>query len=274
MRLIAALALWAFLPSLAPAEQWKTLAPGMELGEFPANPDESDQHSRIIVLRIQPELWDLEFIGISSTDEPEGRTAKEWGRKYGLAAVINAGMYAEDYRTHIGYLQYREKVHSKKVNLYQSVAAFHPLKKSLPAFRIFDLDSANTSMDEILSGYASAVQNLRLIKRPGENRWQQQERKWSEAALGEDSSGRILFIFYRDPISMHDFNRILLSLKIDIVAAQHLEGGPEAQLYINVADVEMEMSGTYEAFFREKEKQTFAMPVPNVLGVRSRATKE
>jgi len=177
MRFIAVLAMSGLLTSPASAEEWKTLAPGMELGEFRVKADESYRDAKIIVLRIDPKHWDLEFAGIGATGETEGRTAKEWAKKEGLAAVINAGMYAEDYRTHIGYIRYREQVHNKKVNQYQSVAAFHPRKKNLPAFLIFDLDSPNVSMDAILSDYASAVQNLRLIKRPGENRWSQQEKK-------------------------------------------------------------------------------------------------
>jgi len=70
---------------------------------------------------------------------------------------------------------------------------------------------------------------LRLIKKPGINVWQQQDREWSEAAIGEDKEGRILLIFSRSSFSMYDFNKELLQSGIGIVAAQHLEGGPEAQ---------------------------------------------
>jgi len=40
--------------------------------------------------------------------------------------------------------------------------------------------------------YSSAIQNLRLIKKPGINVWNRQNRKWSEASIGEDDKGRIL----------------------------------------------------------------------------------
>ena len=68
---------------------------------------------------------------------------------------------------------------------------------------------------------------------------------WSEAALGEDSSGRILFIFSRSPFTMHNFNQELLSLGVNLVAAQHLEGGPEAQFYVRIGHVTHEMFGSY-----------------------------
>jgi hypothetical protein len=129
------------------------------------------------------------------------------------------------------------------------------------------------TFDSIRRHYASAVQNLRLIKRPGSNQWGRQTRKWSEAALGEDDSGRILFIFLRAPLSMHDFNRELLKAGIGVVAAQHLEGGPEAQLYLHVGKAKLELFGSYETSFREDDSNKVPWPVPNVLGVRGRGTE-
>jgi len=97
------------------------------------------------------------------------------------------------------------------------------------------------------------------------------EVEWSEAALGEDDAGRILFIFSRAPFSMHDLNRELLAAGIGLVAAQHLEGGPEAQLYVHAGSTELEMFGSYETSFVENDKNSIAWPVPNILGVRPRA---
>ena len=129
-------------------------------------------------------------------------------------------------------------------------------------------------MDKIVGDYSSVVQNLRLIKRPGENRWGQQDKLWSEAALGEDTSGRILFILTRSPFTMHDFNRALLALGIGVVSAQHLEGGPEAQLYVNVGDVKLEMFGSYETSYKEDDENAASWVIPNVLGVRPRPSAD
>jgi len=70
---------------------------------------------------------------------------------------------------------------------------------------------------------------------------------------------------------MHDLNHELLTSNIGIVAAQHLEGGPEAQLYLHVDEVEIEMFGSYENSFREDNGNATPWPVPNVLGVRARS---
>jgi GH24 family phage-related lysozyme (muramidase) len=254
-------------------DPWQSLAPGMDLGTFAASQPSSSGDSRITVLRIDPNLWSLEFIGQSLNGESKGRTARQWSKAYHLTAAINAGMFATDYSTHIGYLRFRDHLNNDNVNAYQSVAAFDPRRDGLPRFRIFDLDSPGVSMETILRDYASAIQNLRLIQRPGQNRWHQQERRWSEAALGEDESGRILFIFCRSPYTMHDFNNELLSLGIGVVAAQHLEGGPQAQLYIRIGELKLEIAGSHGTSFLDNDDSSAAWPIPNVLGVRPRASE-
>ena len=268
---LALACIWLLIacPAIA-ADSWRTLAPGLELGTFAAADSSGAGDSRITVLRIDPDAWDLEFVGMSRGGESTGRTAREWGKKYELAAAINAGMFATDYRTHVGYLRFREHVNSGGVNGYQSVAAFDPRHDGLPRFQMFDLDEPGVTMDAIRRDYASAVQNLRLIKRSGQNRWSHDERKWSEAALGEDDAGRILFIFCRSPFSMHDLNRELLRIGIGVVCAQHLEGGPEAQLYVHAGEVELELWGSYETSFKENDGNDAPWPVPNVLGIRPR----
>jgi len=250
---------------------WTSLAPGMELGRFTVKKPRAVGDPPITILRIDPKLWELVLIGRSWDDESANQTAGEWCEKHKLTAAINAGMFGTDYTTHIGYLGSKGHVNSSHVNKYMSVAAFDPKKgKGLPEFRIFDLDDPGVTMDIILGDFSSVVQNLRLIKRPGENRWNQQDKMWSEAALGEDSSGRVLFIFSRSPFTMHDLNRELLSIGIGLVAAQHLEGGPEAQLYLRIGNVTHEMFGSYETSFRENDRNTVPWPIPNVLGVRQK----
>ncbi len=248
---------------------WTLLSPGLELGSFAVNKTSPAGNSRITIIRIDPNRWELVLTGSSWDDKPGNKTAREWCEAHGFTAAINAGMFATDYSTHVGYMASKGHVNSSHVNHYQSVAAFHPKKeKGLPAFRIFDLDDPGVTTDSILNDYTSVVQNLRLIKRPGENRWRRQNKKWSEAALGEDRSGRVLFIFTRSPFTMHDFNRELLALGIGVVAAQHLEGGPQAQFYLHIGNVRREMFGSYETTFREHDEKAVPWPIPNILGVR------
>jgi hypothetical protein len=251
---------------------WQTLAPGMELRYVAAAKPSATGDSRIVVLRMDTADWELTAVGVSQTGEPGGHTARSWCANHGLTAAINAGMFETDQKTHLGYMRCGEHMFNSHSNKYQSVAAFGPRdEKSLPRFRIFDLDAPGVTFETIKQDYDSAVQNLRLVKRSGSNQWPQQEKKWSEAALGEDDSGRILFIFSRSPFSMHDLNQELLAAGIGLVAAQHLEGGPEAQLYLHTGGVEMEMFGSYETSFIENDTNSIPWPIPNVLGVRPRS---
>jgi hypothetical protein len=273
----ALLGLGAFLVLAAPSPPaadgaWRSLAPGLDLRVLEARTASPVGDSTITVLRIDPEGWELVVVGMGRAGEPALRTAREWAQSHGLAAAINAGMFATDYATHVGYLRFRNHVNSPRVNDYRSVAAFDPLGSTgRPRFRIFDLDAPGVTMEGILADYGSAIQNLRLIRRPGTNRWSPQDRRWSEAALGEDREGRILFLFARSPFSMHDLNDELLRSGIGIVAAQHLEGGPEAQLYVRAGGRERELFGSWETAFREDDRNGAPWPVPIVLGVRPRA---
>jgi hypothetical protein len=251
---------------------WETIDTGLELGNFKVKSETPVGDSTIVILRIDPAQWELRFLCSSENKDTSNYTAKKWCQKFGLVAATNAGMFATDYKTHVGYLKNETHLNNARWNKYQSAAAFKPLKEGLPPFRIFDLDVEEES--GISEKYDRIVQNLRLIKRPHENRWSKQDKMWSEAALGEDSKGRILFIFCRSPYSMYNLNKILLSLQIDLVCAQHLEGGPEAQLYIKSDDKEYEFVGSYETSFNVNDYNKRAWPIPNVLGIVKKAVEK
>jgi hypothetical protein len=81
-------------------------------------------------------------------------TAREWCEKRKFTAAINAGMFAGDGKTHLGYQRSREHVNNGRANNYQSVAAFDPRYPKLPSFRIFDLDASPVTLQDILRDYA------------------------------------------------------------------------------------------------------------------------
>ena len=252
------------------APDWQLLSPGMELKFVSIHRPDMAPTAPITVLRIDAHLWELQAIGASSTGDNASHTAREWCQAQEFTAAINAGMFMTDGMTHVGLMRFRGHTNNGAVNNYRSVAAFDPHDSHLAPFHIFDLDTPQVTVDSILKDYESAVQNLRLIKRPGSNQWSKQSTMWSEAALGEDDAGRILFIFSRAPFSMHDLNEEMLAADIGIVAAQHLEGGPEAQLYVHASSFTLEQFGSYETAFRENDSNPAPLPIPNVLGVRPR----
>jgi hypothetical protein len=253
---------------------WKRLEDGLELGIFHSNTPSLFGSSEISILRVDPRLWDLKLYTIQELGYDTSITAKEWSARLNLTAVINAGMYLHDVTTHVGYLQAGDTIQSNHINRYQSVAGFSPKDKALPPFRIFDLDEDKTTIAKITAQYSYVVQNLRLIKRPGINRWTQQNQRWNEAALGEDKQGRALLIYSRGRLSVHDFNELLLSLPIDLVSAQHLEGGKEAQLYINHVQHTEEIANSLDNPFLAHSSGLKAWPIPNIIGVSKKSAAD
>ena len=65
---------------------------------------------------------------------------------------------------------------------------------------------------------------------------------------------------------MHDFNNILLELPIDIVCAQHLEGGAQASVYLSHKGVEVDEQGCIKHACDETEGLEGVWRIPNVLG--------
>jgi uncharacterized protein YigE (DUF2233 family) len=254
------------------ASAWTPLEAGLELRWVSAREPSASGDSRIAVVRADPTTWRLEVVGQGLGGETSSRSAREWARGRDLALAVNAGMFGEDYTTHVGYLETGGTVLSRRINSYQSVAAFDPRDPArVPPFRIFDLDVAGVTLESLRADYGSLVQNLRLVKRPGVNRWSPQEKRWSEAALGEDGEGRILFMFSASPFSMHDLVRELLAADIGLVAAQHLEGGRLAQLYLRAGGVELELfEGSANATAGDGGSAS-AWPIPNALGLRRRS---
>lgn len=240
----------------AAADPWRELAPGLDLARFSVTTLAAAPAGELVVLRVDPQRWQLAYYA-GQDHGGQARTVTGWCQELGLVAAINAGMYQGDGSSHVGFLQLDGRVRQRQANHYLSAMGLSPLDDADPDFRLFDLDE--TPLDEVSRRYRCVVQNLRLIKRPRLNRWQPQDRRWREAALGEDARGQALLIFCETPLSMHDFNEVLLALPIDLVSAQHLDGNLPAQLQVQLPDFAAHFPATAES-----------PAVPNVLGVTAR----
>jgi hypothetical protein len=247
---------------------WTPLEEGLDLGRFKVKQYTPFGDSTIVIVRIDPDYYDFVLLSTAGSADSTRRTVDGWCDDFHLTAAINAGMYNIDRHSHIGYLKADGRVINPTIvrRDYRSAAAFGPMDDSLPEFRLYDLDE--TPVQAVIAGYRNVVQNIRLIKRPGENRWPEKPEKWSEAALGEDVDGRMLMIFCKSPYTMHDFNDVLLSLPIDIVSAQHLEGGAQAQMHIEAGGKSVTFHGTHASGL------TVPSRIPNVVGVRKRANSK
>ena len=250
--------------------QWTALEPGIEYATVePAGPRDLPIDGRLHVVRIDPRRRQLEAV-MSGGDDAKLRPAGRWCRERHLAVAINMGMYETDQRTNTGYVRKAGYVNNGHWSAKYKVAlGFSPTKAraaagAAPVF-MADLDDPNAKAR--LADYGTVIQDLRLI-RGGHNVWQNQDRRWSEAAVAVDKQGRVLFIFSRYPRTMPELNDLLLALPLDLDTAMHVEGGPEASLSIHAGKVNLDLNGSYETGFVENDGEARQWPIPNVLGVR------
>jgi phosphodiester glycosidase len=245
-------------------KMWKKLEPGLELGSFTPSRKSTFGDSVIRVLRIDLEYFQLRLLNASAKAKGQRKSVRDWVNDNGLIAGINASMYQQDNLTSVSYMKTGNHVNSSWVSKDRTFLAFDPKDKSYPSAKIFDRDCED--FEETRKHYRSLIQSIRMVSCEGKNVWEPQQKKWSIAALGMDSKGRMLFMHVRSPYSTHDFINILLDLPIDLKRAMYVEGGKDAQLYINTVKDEFEFIGNYSTGVNNADS-TIAWPVPNVLGI-------
>ncbi|HEX2815972.1 MAG TPA: phosphodiester glycosidase family protein [Phenylobacterium sp.] len=259
----------AAAPRTAPALKWTVLQPGLEYATSEApGARELPIDGHIHLVRVDPKQRRLEAV-MAGAGDGRLRTAAEWCHERDLAVAINMGMYEEDRRTNTGYARSGRYVNNGHWSSKYKAALGFGAKEGggAPAVLMADLDDAGDR--KRLEGYGTVVQNLRLI-RGGQGLWQKQERRWSEAAVGIDKQGRLLFVFSRYPYAMKELNDILLALPLALDGAMHVEGGPEASLSIHAGGVNIDLNGSFETGFVENDGVERQWPIPNVLGVGRR----
>lgn len=245
---------------------WERLEPGLEFGvaQSPIRSEVGD--SRIRILRIDPTRFELRLLNSSASPEGSPLTAREWSQHYGLLAAINASLYQSDQRTSIALMKSRTHTNNPRLSKHNAVLLFDRLDSGVPPVQI--VDRTCRDLADVQGHYGAMVQSIRMVSCNRANVWSQQpENKWSTAAIGIDQDGKLLFFHVRSPLSTHDLIDGLLALPLGLREAMYVEGGPEAQLYVNAAGRELEFVGSHGSSFAGIENTT-ALPIPNVLGVR------
>ena len=260
---IFALAVSAAAPNATPV--WRALGPGADYAAIAISPRPTIGDGLLHVVRVDPARAALRT-RLAAEAGGGARTARQWSDGRRIAAVINAGMYATDFSTHVGYLRVGERFHSPRwASEYQSVLLLGARRHGLPAATIRDARPGDTAA--AFADYDTVIQNLRLIRNPGVNVWGQSGRRWSEAAIALDREGHILLLFCRSPFTMHDFNALLTRMPLGIVRAMHVEGGPEASLSVRGPGIALDLAGSYETGFNASDGNDHQWPLPNVVVV-------
>jgi len=246
---------------------WKRLGPGVEWTELPSPLPSTQGDSRFTIARVDPSQQPVELFSAEALHLPGNLTPDGWAEKYGLLAVINAGMFQKDDRLPVGYA----KVDGQVLNAhwkpsYQAVFVSDPIDANLPRSRLLDAD-CDGDVKALAARYRTVLQSLRMIDCHGTNVWKPQPKQWSTAALASDDQGRLLFIHARSPYRVYDFDEILLKLPLKVTRAMYLEGGPEASLHLVTPDGPQRRMGLELGFFGNSYNTRY-WELPNVFAVR------
>ena len=244
---------------------WENLEKGLDLGVFPAPKKSAFGDSLIRILRADTDFFGLRLMNASSEEQGKRWSAKKWANKNNLIATINASMYQKNLLSSVSYMKTRKHTNNKWVSKDRTILAFDPNEKTSEPVQIIDRDCENFNV--LRKKYGTLVQSIRMVSCHGENMWQQQKRMWSTAAIGLDKKNHVLFIHVRSPYTPHDLINMLLQLPIGLKQAMYVEGGADAQLYINTGKEEHEFIGSYSTGSREHDENDYSRPIPNVLGL-------
>ncbi len=277
--LLAVIVLFALWPGRMvwagdPGPNWQNIEPGLELATFSAaGVVRPATATSIKVLRIDPSRFEFRLLNASRLKGGKPLSARQWSRRHNLVAAINASMYQRDHMTSVSYMKSGKHVNNTWFSKDKALLVFDPQTSALPPVQILDRDCQD--VQRLRKQYRSLVQSIRMVSCQRENVWAQQPRKkWSVSAIGEDQQGRILFIHSRVPTSVHDLIEHLLKLKsVQLKRAMYVEGGPEAQLYVNAGEKRQEFVGTFKNSRADSAGNTIAWPIPNVIGVVRKSGK-
>jgi uncharacterized protein YigE (DUF2233 family) len=249
----------------APEPVWQKLSDGLELVFFHSPEASETGDSKIRVLRIDTARYQLRLLNASASKKGRPLSAKEWCRQNGLVAAINASMYQADLKASVSLMRTKSHINNPRLSKDMAILAFDRNSSDVPPVKIIDRQCEDFKTWE--KRYKTLIQSIRMISCKGKNVWAQQTQKWSTAAVAVDDRGRVLFIHVGSPYSTHDLINILKQLPLDIDRAMYVEGGPQAQLYINIGTHEHEFVGSYKLEIEENVNSLFSRPIPNVVGI-------
>ena len=250
------------------AQNWEEINDGISFAKFELSQKSEYSDSKVTIIKIDPAQFDF---GIYCETEygPKRRNTVQWTEDFNLNCVINAGMFQTDYLKGCGILKNYDHINNsisaKDQNMY---FVCNPKNDSLPEAQLVDINEENA--EELILQYQSVLQSIRMLSADGRNVWQKQPNMWSEAALGEDKDGNILFIHCRSPYIMHDFINEMMKLPINLQKMMHLEGGWEASLYVDYLETQIRKVGSYETDCNESDDNQSFYHLPNVIGVKKK----
>jgi len=255
-----------FLPAKLSAIgfSWQSLEDGLEFAEWDMPYAAKVGDSKIRILRASPVTHRLTLHMVSAGDSDKPLSAMDWASTKGLSAATNAGMYQKDGSKSVGYMKRDNHTNNPRVSRDKSIL----VAASDGSFQLIDRECDD--WEKIQKRFSIFIQSIRMISCRGTNVWSQQDKIWSQVAVGLDADNRILFAHARAPYSTHDFSKSLLALPLNLKRAMYLEGGPPAQMAVRTKKLQQSFIGSYSTGSNENDANAFAVPVPNVIGLEQK----
>ena len=247
------------------------LVPGITIERFlaPVAPSVPVGDRCVTVVRVDPARHTLQLH--TARTEGGARTVDKWSESAKLEAVLNAAMYADDQRS-VGLMVSAGGVNNGGDNRkYGGFLAWDRTRDAIPEVAAFGRDCPDFDLDAIRRDYRSVVQNYRLLDCQGHPIAWQDPKLFSAAVVGTDKRGWLVFAHVRTPYAMTDLAKVLAAPDLEMASAMHVEGGPEASLYVGAGGVLVREMGSYETGFMANDDNHDFWPIPNVLGVVPRA---
>jgi hypothetical protein len=233
------------------------------------SPSDSSKND-LYVLKIDPDQYEFRFLAAIDIDSVS-RTASRWCSEFGYELCFNAGMYAADNLTPLGYSKNNGRILNPRINYHKAVLAFNPADDSLAPLRV--INRGCEELDSFENKYNSMVQSVRMLGCAGGNVWNQSDEKHSILAMATDNSGMVFLLFSQAPISGYDFINNIKALKLGIQQMIYLEGGVPASLYIKTNNYSFDISGVAVELWPLRISGSGFAKLPNVIAVRKKADR-
>jgi hypothetical protein len=230
------------------------------------NPTDSLEYD-LYILIIDPDLYEFDLLAALEIDSVP-RTPSQWCSEFGYDLCFNAGMYAADEITPLGYCKSNGHILNSRINYHKAVLAFDPMDDSVSPVRIINRGCENLDLFE--NHYASMVQSVRMLGCSGGNVWKQSNKKHSILALATDSTDLVSVLFSQAPLSVYDFINNIITLDFGFDEMIYLEGSIPASLYVNTDDFRFNISGAAEDLWPLRISGSGLKRLPNVIAVRKK----
>lgn len=252
--------------------QWQQWQTGLEVGEFvitvpPEDIKDLATKYDFTVVRFSPRVFQMDLLMASQHGAP--KRASAWATEHEMTCVINAGLYQANHETHTSYMRRGSHINHGRLTKDKSMLEAQGKHWMHAPFRISDSECDTFVTGPIDANYKVQVQNIRALSCKGNNVWRQSPKKWSMTLFATDKHGNGLFIFAKEPRSVHDAINQLTQLPLDLKRAMYLEGAHVATLYCQQGtDKVLKRVGNFRGPRGVFETNHGNWQLPNMLGIK------